>query len=203
VSFSTCAETFKAQSINAAIIENNSLLIKSTEADKKLIVSWDDIQLDIGVYIFDINIESDNEQSENIGSMFFNNNEYKLQSGRNNIDIYITYFNKKDTLIFKLQPNSNYKLDNFNISSNVNDVLFETCDTAIFEPSEENHEKVKTEINISNNNIYPTDSIQKKRIISSKNKNNIIRRIPAKKVQQESIKPQIESIKQESIKLVN
>lgn len=179
------------------INENNYLIINPLNTDKKLVISWKDIQLDIGVYIFDINIESNNSD-EIIGNMFFNNNEYKLQSGKNNIDIYITDFNKKDTLIFKLLPNNSYKLDNFNISSNVNDILFETCDTAIFEPSEENHEKVKTEINISNNNIYPTDSIQKKKFVS-KPKNNIIIR-KQKKVQQESVKQPTESIKQESIK---
>ena len=183
------------------IYENNNLIIKPTETDKKLIISWDNIQLDIGVYIFDINIETETDALENIGSMFFNNNEYKLQAGKNNIDIYITYFSKKDTLIFKLLPNNTYKLDNFNISTNVNDVLFETCDTAVFEPSEENHEKVKTEINISNNNIYPTDSVQKRRFISKPKNNNIVRHIQTRKIQPEPVKQSAtESIKQESVK---
>ena len=180
--------------------DNNSLLIKPIETDKKIIIKWDDIQLDIGVYIFDINIETETSETlENIGSMFFNNNEYKLQTGKNNIDIYITYFKQKGSLIFKLLSNNTYKLDNFNISTNVNDVLFETCDTAVFEPSEENNEKVKTEINISNNNIYPTDSVQRRRYVSKPK--NITRHIQTRKIQQEPIKqPATESIKQESIK---
>ncbi len=209
---------------NCEIIEDKPLLTINTHEKSRIIIK--SLTLEIGIYILDFTITShnnnqidnqidnqdnnqDNNQIDSIGKILFNNNEFTINNGKNNIDLYITDFNNDKNLIIIFNKSGEYNISDFQISANVNDVLFEPCDTQYFDNTEHNNEKIKTEINIENNNIYPTESISKHVIINNtKNKNNniiITKQVhPEQSIQKEQNNlEQVNLQKTESIQIIN
>ena len=149
---------------NCEIIKSSSsLIIKINDSPAK--IYWKKIELDIGIYNLDINIDNNFVDGlDDIAILYFSNNIYKLRNGKNHIDLYITDIITNNTLTIDLIKNTDYNISLFEISNNINDILFEPCDTQLFDPSENSisKEKVITEANIENNNIYPIQPMIKK-----------------------------------------
>lgn len=158
--------------INTTIINVSSNEINITPTEENNSIQFDNVKLSIGIYILKINIQTKNNYTTPIAKLKFNNNIYELTQGDNEIDICIinNVIIKPVIIDFLLQEE--YIISNIELSTDINDILFEPSDQQ--SNKIENNESIKS--STRDNIIYPTQSIQKKMLKPTKsNKQRIIK----------------------------
>ena len=138
--------------INTTIINVSSNEINITPTEENNSIQFDNIKLSIGIYILKINIQTKNNYTTPIAKLKFNNNIYDLAQGDNEIDICIinNVIIKPVIIDFLLQEE--YIISNIELSTDINDILFEPSDQQ--SNKIENNESIKS--STRDNIIYPT-----------------------------------------------
>lgn len=140
------------------------------------------LSLTVGAYIFNINVNCDNDDNntDEIIKLSYNNKEYSIHNGINSFDIYNVEFIKQNKLIFFFNHNIEYNIIDCNISENINNNMFIYDTESLYNTIETYRKKIKPEVNKITNIIYPSsilnqqhDQMQSYNNVSQLNYQNI------------------------------